>query len=78
MKYSSYYMINCVKNKQPVDYAFINWINQIENYIVKNYGLKLLDLPDEAYMENYENGYSPQDMIALMQNEFSYKYYIES
>ena len=72
MKYSSYYMISCTKNKQTINYGFISWMNKIEDYFTQNYGLELLDLPDEAYMENYENGYSPEDMITIVieSNEF--------
>lgn len=59
-------MIKCVQNKCSIDYGFVSWMNKIEDYFQTNFNIGLLDLPDENYMECYENGYKPTEMVQQM------------
>ena len=43
------------------DLTFEEWKNEIEEMAQEEYGLGLDDLPDEPYMQKYEDEMSPQD-----------------
>lgn len=61
--YSSHYIRYCKTNNITPDIEFIKWINNIEKQINKKIGLKLLDLPDEPYMDMYEDLIIPEEVV---------------
>lgn len=63
MSYSNYYLS---KNNKPNN-NFVIWINAVEQLVLTIYGLKLLDIPDEDYMNYYENKYQPNEMFQIIQ-----------
>lgn len=67
MLYSEYYIS---KNKNP-NYKFVNWINKIEEEVIKIFGLCLLDLPDEPYMISFEEKYSPKEIVEIIKKNNS-------
>ncbi len=69
MLYSNYYIIKCYTNKTPVNLEFLNWINRVELAIYTKYQTNLLDLPDEAYMINFEDGISSEEMVSKICGE---------
>ena len=70
-QYSVNYMNYCKKNMIDHDTQFIKWIDQIEKIIKQKTDLQLLDLPDEPYMELYENCTEPSDVVEIILNELS-------
>ena len=70
MSYSTNYINSCNNNNIMVDHGFVFWINRIENYVFATINQHLLDLPDEDYMANYENGTSSQDIANIVINNY--------
>lgn len=73
--YVNWYLNKCVNsnfkintNESKVNYEFIEWIEEIENYIILNFGFTLIDLPDEDYIFYFENNYTPEMMIKIILN----------
>ena len=66
--YSNYYF----KRTNEPNYKFIQWINEIETIVFKEIGLKLLDLPDEPYMINFQDGLSPREIAESIIKSSSY------
>jgi len=58
-------------NSEP-NTKFVNWISKIEKKIIAMYGMTLIDLPDEDYMTYFENKYTPDMVVQIIQesNEF--------
>jgi hypothetical protein len=63
MSYSNYYIKKCYKNKSKPNMDFIAWITTIELVIEKALNLGLLDLPDQDYMDYFENRIEPVYVI---------------
>jgi len=61
--YSTHYIKYCKTNKIIPNDEFIKWINNIEKQINEKIGLKLLDLPDEPYMDMYEDLIIPEEVV---------------
>ena len=68
MKYSEHYIEGCLKNNYSIDKKFVNWINKVEKKIFDKFEWNLLDLPDEAYMLNFENNTTVNDMYNIIIN----------
>lgn len=66
MLYSTYYIKKCNKDNSQIDYKFVNWMDEIETTVTSKTGLRLLDIPDENYMVNFESGYSPTEMVEII------------
>ena len=60
--YSQWYLS---KTPKPDD-KFIKWINLVEQMVIEFFSIELLDLPDEDYMENYENKITPIEMFNII------------
>ena len=59
MLYSRYYLN---QNSNP-NLKFVQWINKVEQIILQKYKLNLLDIPDHSYMESFEDGLTPIQMV---------------
>jgi hypothetical protein len=59
MLYSRYYLN---QNSNP-NLKFAQWINKVEQIILQKYKINLLDIPDHAYMESFEDGLTPIQMV---------------
>lgn len=66
MLYSNYYITNCTKNNLQVNSKFVDWINKVEKQIFSKYQVGLLDIADEPYMINWEQGMTPDQMVKLI------------
>ena len=64
--YVEWYKDNCKKNNEKINKDFIKWISKIENKVVLMYGITLLDLPDEDYMDNFIIKTSPETMADII------------
>jgi hypothetical protein len=60
MLYSEYYLNRTLENP---NLRFIKWINKVEQFILEKYKVNLLDIPDHPYMELFENGLTPNEMV---------------
>jgi hypothetical protein len=60
--YFEWYISKYKKNNNKIDENFLEWIKKVENKILLMYGISLLDLPDENYMDYYEKKLSPELM----------------
>jgi len=70
MKYIDHYISHCTVSKQTPDKKFIEWINKIEDFVENVTELKLLELPDEDYMNEFEKGTSWQVYDYAIVNDF--------
>lgn len=68
--YASNYIQSCKRHNEMIDVDFIDWMNQIESFVKSITGLNLLDLPDEMYMINYEQGTTWQLMAYTVVNNY--------
>ncbi len=59
MLYSEYYLNRTLSP----NFKFVRWINKVEQFILVKYQVNLLDIPDHPYMESFENGLTPNEMI---------------
>lgn len=50
---------------------FMHWMSKIEHQIVRTLGVTLLDLPDEAYMMMFEDGYTVDDVVEVIITDFN-------
>lgn len=56
----------------PTPVAFItycNWLQQIEEFIYRETGLKLLDLSDQLYRDMYDEGYRVEEVVSLIMED---------
>lgn len=65
MKYIDYY-ISKRKYLNNDDIKFMQWINKIEDIIMRDLDVELLDLPDEDYMMMFYNEYKPIQVVSLI------------
>jgi hypothetical protein len=65
-KYSNYYINKCKQSGEKANNKFIAWINEVESQVVDLLHCLLLDLPDEAYMINFEDKMTPKDMADIV------------
>lgn len=61
-KYSKWYLARCNKDQYTPDKKFVRWIDCVELQVYETLGVSLLDLPDESYFINFEDGISSKDM----------------
>ena len=66
MLYSNYYITNCTKNNLQVNSKFVDWINKVEKQIFSKYQVGLLDIADEPYMINWDQGMTSDQMVKLI------------
>jgi len=52
------------------DIRFGRWINRVERIVIRKTGLNLLNLPDEDYMTQFEQGTSSKSMARIVINDF--------
>lgn len=50
-------------NSETPNLKFVQWINKVEQAIYNKFSLNLLDIPDHPYMESFENGLTPGQMV---------------
>ncbi len=62
MLYSEHYIQNAINSKIPINKKFVNWINRVEQIVCEKLKLDLLDIPDEDYMEMFENKMSSYEV----------------
>ena len=67
MRYSDYYKTSCIQNGRGIHSDFVQWIDRIEDIIYGKYCLHLLDIPDEDYMIHFEDGDSPETVVAWIE-----------
>lgn len=60
--YSSHYKVNNLE----ADQKFVKWIDEVEKLVFNTIHQYLLDLEDELYMDNYENGLTPKQMASIV------------
>lgn len=72
MLYSDYYKNKATNNGTPINAKFIKWIDKIEFYFIRFHNINLLDIPDESYMNYFENNWDPIKVIELVEtnNQF--------
>jgi hypothetical protein len=51
---------------KKIDKKFLEWISKVENKVMLFYGMTLLDLPDENYMDNFKLNTSPERMVDII------------
>lgn len=61
-KYSKWYRVRCEKDRETPNKKFIAWIDCVELQVYDTLGCSLLNLPDEMYFVNFEDGVSSKDM----------------
>jgi hypothetical protein len=64
--YSSYYISKCNQTEDKVNNKFVKWINEVEKHVFKPLQCLLLDLPDEAYMMNFEDKMTSKEMAEIV------------
>jgi hypothetical protein len=62
MKYSVEYIRRCREEGDEINYEFAKWMDLINDFVFAVTSCSLLDLPDEMYMMNFENGMKWQEM----------------
>ena len=67
--YTDNYVKKCKDGNLEINEQFIEWVNQIECVIFDKYGAELMDLPDEDYIIEFENGTSVEFMVQLIEND---------
>ena len=55
MLYSEHYINQATRAKYQIDLKFVIWVDAIEKIVYKKLQSNLIDLPDEDYMQFYEN-----------------------
>lgn len=68
--YRSYYQMHHVGQFTSNDIKFCDWINNVGNIVLNTVGFHLLELEDEMYMENFENGMTSNEMACIVINHF--------
>jgi len=53
------------------DELFLNWIDKVEEGVLRYTGFKLLDLPDENYYVEFQGGCRVEDMVSVVRENFS-------
>lgn len=66
------YMENLRHRKILVNSSFENWINEVENIVLKHTIYNLLDFADEDYMTNFMNHISPSKMASIVLEQLSF------
>ncbi len=54
------------RNSEP-NLGFLKWIERVEKKIIAKYGFTLIDIPDEDYMMYYEQKYSSDMMVQIIE-----------
>lgn len=54
------------KNSE-INSGFLKWIEQVEKKVIAKYGFTLIDIPDEDYMLYYEQKYSSDTMVQIIE-----------
>jgi len=67
LMYSYHYRTN---NTTTPDPDFCIWINEVESQVFNKITYYLLDLPDENYRMNFENGQSSTNMANIIIKNF--------
>jgi hypothetical protein len=73
-KYSIYYKSHLTGTLDEKDIGFCQWIDRVEEIVGESTGFRLLDLPDEMYMPNFENGMSIFKMASIIIKSFHDEY----
>ena len=60
------------KNSQ-INSGFLKWIERVEKKVIAKYGFTLIDIPDEDYMMYYEQKYSPDEMIQIIEESNNFE-----
>jgi hypothetical protein len=55
-----------LESGKKIDKKFLKWISKVENKVMLFYGMTLLDLPDEDYMDNFKLNTSPERMVDII------------
>lgn len=61
--YVEWYLESC---NRSINKEFLEWISKVENKVLLLYGMTLLDLPDEDYMENFKLNIRPEIMADII------------
>jgi hypothetical protein len=71
LSYSQYYRTRNADELNDDDILFFNWMDNIENIVLKNtdHFLSLLDIPDQNYRISFENGVTVKDMAIITLND---------
>lgn len=69
LSYSEYHIKKFGENEN--DTKFLEWMDSIESIVYKKTGLKLLDLPDEAYRPNFEKGLAFKKVAEIIIKDFN-------
>lgn len=54
----------------PIDNSFCSWMDEVEKIVLEKTNFHLLDLDDEMYMVNFEDGTTPQQMANVVIKSF--------
>lgn len=66
-KISSNYKELYLNKNTDINYGFLKWIERVEKKIIKKYGFTLIDIPDEDYILYYEEKYSSDMMVQIIE-----------
>lgn len=49
--------------------AYDLWLGQVDRAVVQHFGVGIDDLPDQPYMDFFEDGYAPSDVVEALLEE---------
>ena len=70
MKYSEYFKSRQTEPLSAEDIKFCHWIDCVEKIVLRETKQHLLDLNDEMYMVNFEQGRKPSEMADIVIQSF--------
>ena len=76
MMYSTYYKLKQTdKSNFQTDRKFIHWVDTVEYIVMGKLKMGLLDLPDENYIVNFENGMVAGEMAKKIIDGYFYYFF---
>ena len=62
MLYSEHYIEQATRANYQINQKFVIWVDTVEKIVYKKLRSNLIDLPDEDYMQYYENKMNPLEV----------------
>jgi hypothetical protein len=53
-----------------MEFSFEKWMSLVESLVYNEIKMKLIDLPDEDFRINYDDGLSPNGMATIVINNY--------
>ena len=70
--YVDSYRVQCKSRNEKPDVNFIKFMNSVEKLVQNQFGVRLLDLPDENYRIMYDDNYSAESVAGFVISENFY------